>query len=625
MVFLVGVTGTIMIVKWESVPSPFPWPKQVEGIKKFSSEQEFKEYLQQGQLGYGRGLGLGLGGARARARPTPTRLEAGQEAPERVSKTTVQVAGIDEPDIVKTDGTQIYFSSSPSYYWRGFQERTLPETPATKVVTAFPPADLELQTKIDKEGDLLLDDHQLVILAQDKIYGYDVSDPENPHQQWTLDLDEDSSVAGARLFNHKIYLIVNTEVDYIDPCPVKPLSSAGEPVAIQCNQIYHPTQNISADVTYNAMVLDPSSGEIKDSLSLVGSSDRSVIYMSKQGIYITYSYSKSLVDIFDEFFNKQGQDLVPDRFRAKLDKLKKYDISETAKMMEISFMLERYFGSLEGEKSEEVEQQLEQKMDDYFKEHRKEIERTGIVKVNLSNFEISATGDVPGRPLNQFSLDEYNNHLRIATTLGGNLFGGGESSNAVYVLDKNCNLVGAVGKLGLEETIYSVRFIKDKGYVVTFRRIDPFFVIDLSEPSNPQLEGKLKIPGYSSYLHPITKDKILGVGKEESKVKLSWFDVSDPENPIEKDKYILKEHWSDVLKSHHAFLLDKKHQVFFLPGAKAGYIFSYQNHRLKLMKKLTGFQARRAIYLDDYLYLIGNNSIRVVNEIDWEEVNQLQL
>ena len=120
--------------------------------------------------------------------------------------------------------------------------------------------------------------------------------------------------------------------------------------------------------------------------------------------------------------------------------------------------------------------------------------------------------------------------------------------------------------MGLTERVYSARFIQDKGYVVTFRQTDPFYVLDLSDPASPKLAGELKIPGYSSYLHPITKDKIIGIGKEGQNVKVSLFDASDPANPQEVSKYTLSEYWSDILNTHHAFLMDEKHGVFFLPG-----------------------------------------------------------
>jgi uncharacterized secreted protein with C-terminal beta-propeller domain len=178
--------------------------------------------------------------------------------------------------------------------------------------------------------------------------------------------------------------------------------------------------------------------------------------------------------------------------------------------------------------------------------------------------------------------------------------------------------------LGLTERIYSARFIEDKGYLVTFRETDPFYVLDLSDPENPELKGQLKIPGYSSYLHPITKDKILGIGKEGSNVKISLFDVSDPENPKEIAKYNLDEYWSDILNTHHAFLLDEKHQIFFLPGGRGGYIFFYKENKLELKRAVSDISAKRAIYINDYLCIIGENKIVVLNELNWEKIKELE-
>ena len=145
--------------------------------------------------------------------------------------------------------------------------------------------------------------------------------------------------------------------------------------------------------------------------------------------------------------------------------------------------------------------------------------------------------------------------------------------------DNKLESIGEVKDLGKTERVYSVRFIDDKGYVVTFRQTDPFYVIDLKNPSNPELKGELKIPGYSGYLHPISKDKILGVGKEDSKVKLSLFDVSDASTPIENAKYIIDDYYSEILQTHKAFMMDSKNKIFFIPGTRGGYIFSYADER----------------------------------------------
>jgi len=281
--------------------------------------------------------------------------------------------------------------------------------------------------------------------------------------------------------------------------------------------------------------------------------------------------------------------------------------------------------------------ETQNRMSDYYKKHKRDLEKTGIIKVDLDKLQIAASGAVPGHLLNNFAMDEYQNNLRVATTVGSQWgifggLGGNGTVNDVYVLDKNLKVSGSVKDLGETEQIYSVRFVGDKGYVVTFRQIDPFFVLDLSNSKNPVMAGELKIPGYSSYLHPLDATHILGIGIEGSKVKISLFDVSDKNNPIELDKYILDEYWSEVANNYHAFLLDKKHNIFFLPGSKGGYVFSYsdpvrsnQNYKLMLKKAISQNLVKRAIYINDYLYIIADDKITVLNESDWQKASELKL
>lgn len=618
-------------------PDPSPPPK-VEGIEQFSSEEDFLAYLEKAAeldtYYLSRGIefmnqtfaedDIGIA--------VPMEAGKGGGEIERVSETTVQVKGIDEPDIVKTDGENIYFSST-EYYWRwGWgTEMVIPRrmTGEIKTIKAFPPADLEVEGEIDEVGNLLLHEDTLVVFAGDKIYGYDVSNVESPKKEWTTEISNRSVVTGARLYDGKIYLITKTGIDRARPCPIKPLSVDGASVEVMCTDIYYPVTPVAVDVTYNAMVIDPSSGEVEKKVSFVGSSNYSVVYMSENGIYVTYYYQGDFIKFYSDFFTEECKDIIPDWLIDKVEKLAGYDIGNSAKMTEFQELLGQYYNSLDDDERLRVNNELTNRMSDYYKDHKRDLEKTGIVKIGLEEFVVTASGEVPGKPLNQFSLDEYDNHLRIAVTIGERFFGmiGGvrESANDVYVLDQYLDVTGSVKDLGLDERIYSARFIGDKGYVVTFRQIDPFYVLDLSDPNNPELKGELKIPGYSSYLHPITEDKILGIGKEESQVKISLFDVESPENPKEISKYNLDEYWSDILNTHHAFLLDSKHEIFFLPGSKGGYVFSYEGNGLKLARAVSGISARRAIYINDYLYIIGDDQITVLNEIDWEEVNELEL
>lgn len=618
-----------------SRPSSPPVISEFKEIKKFSSEADFKSYLAKAELKY-YGF-MDMEGIRAMPM-VEAPLGLGEKAiPERVSETTVQVAGIDEPDIVKTDGKEIYFSPGETYYWgRVWTEMiSSPQiTGETKVIKAFPPEDLNLETKIEQRGDLLLTKNILVIFSGTNIYGYDISQPKSPEKKWEIKLEEKNQILSARLYQDKIYLVTKTQIDTYRPCPIKPLSVGGVPLEIKCLDIYHPTVPIPVDVTFTAMILEPASGKIEKNISFVGSSSDSILYMSENAIYVTYSYSGDFIAFYSRFFKEKAQDLVPAWFIEKLEKLTGYEISEQAKLTEFQVIFEQYKNSLSNDERLKMENEIQNRITDYFKENKRELEKTGIVKIGLEKFEIGNVGNVSGRPLNQFSLDEYKEHLRIATTIGESwrwagpigFFGGQqESANDVYILDKDLKITGSVQDLGLTERIYSVRFLEDKGYLVTFRQTDPFYVLDLSDPYKPELKGELKIPGYSSYLHPITKDKILGIGKEGANVKISLFDVEKPETPSEVAKYNLDEYWSDILNTHHAFLLDSKHEIFFLPGSKGGYVFSYQENKLELKKAVSGISARRAIYINDWLYIIADNKIVVLNEINWEKVKELEL
>ncbi|MGH8776831.1 MAG: beta-propeller domain-containing protein [Jiangellaceae bacterium] len=180
-----------------------------------------------------------------------------------------------------------------------------------------------------------------------------------------------------------------------------------------------------------------------------------------------------------------------------------------------------------------------------------------------------ASGRVDGWLLNQYSLSEHDGHLRVATTqedwaLRGQVEDGRPASESqVSVLsqrDDRLVEVGSVGGLGEGEQIYAVRFIGPVGYVVTFRQTDPLHTLDLSEPARPRVVGELKIPGYSAYLHPAGEGRLIGVGQDADSqgrvlgAQVSLFDVSDPAAPARLDTYGISGGWSDAEHDPHAFL-----------------------------------------------------------------------
>ena len=212
-------------------------------------------------------------------------------------------------------------------------------------------------------------------------------------------------------------------------------------------------------------------------------------------------------------------------------------------------------------------------------------EETVIHKFALGervNYE--GKGAVPGTILDQFSMDEYDGNFRIATTLGSVFDDERPSTNNVYILDQDLEQIGDIEGIAPGEKIYSVRFVDGRMYMVTFKKVDPFFVIDVADPRNPKILGKLKIPGYSDYLHPYDENHIIGFGKEavtddfdvEARgldfawyqgMKVAMFDVTDVANPVELHKTEIGDRGTDspLLWDHKALLFDKAKGLMSFP------------------------------------------------------------
>ena len=199
-------------------------------------------------------------------------------------------------------------------------------------------------------------------------------------------------------------------------------------------------------------------------------------------------------------------------------------------------------------------------------------------RTNIHRFDISdpagavytASGSVPGEIHNQFALSEHAGHLRVVTTTGG----WNSSESWVRVLAESGGRlveVGSVGDIGRGERVQSVRFADDIGYVVTFRQIDPFYTVDLSDPAAPAVVGELKIPGFSSYLHPLGDGLVLGVGADADAdgqvtgAKVSLFDVSNLADPQEVSVWTAPGGWNEIGWDHRAFLWWAPHRLAVIP------------------------------------------------------------
>ncbi|UCG44675.1 MAG: beta-propeller domain-containing protein, partial [Candidatus Bathyarchaeota archaeon] len=409
------------------------------------------------------------------------------------SETNIQVKGVDEADLIKTDGKHIYLISNRNF----------------TIVKAYPAEEAEVLCSIEFNGTLkgaFINGERLVIFEEIRINGaatsikvYDVSDREKPELK--RDFSIDGSYFNSRMIGDYVYTVVSYRAYVSDDEVALPRFYSDNRVEeMDISEIYYSdapdySYAFTTVVAVNALIdeEDPTRESI-----LLGAA-RSM-YVSRNDIYIA--------------FPKDGM--------------------------------------------------------------------THIYRIHIEGSELTfaAGGVVPGYVLNQFSMDEYLDHLRIATTTShlARSWNHATSRNHIIILNMDLNVVGVLEDLAPGERIYSARFMGDRCYLVTFRKVDPLFVVDMEYPEAPRVLGELKITGYSDYLHPYDENHIIGVGKETiaaeqgdfswyQGVKISLFDVSEVENPQELDKYEIGNRGTDspVLKDHKAFLFDRAKNLLVLP------------------------------------------------------------
>jgi uncharacterized secreted protein with C-terminal beta-propeller domain len=284
---------------------------------------------------------------------------------------------------------------------------------------------------------------------------------------------------------------------------------------------------------------------------------------------------------------------------------------------------------------------------------------TLITRVTLTDGEvyIAETGAVQGNVDDQFSVDEKDGYLRIATTVNtsswaeekslvsGSVYWNetksykSKTSNSLYILDATdadgdgqMSITGSMEGLAEGETIYSCRFIGDYAYIVTFLQTDPLFTIDLSDPKNPKEISALKIPGFSEYLHPYAEGLLLGLGRDADEttgvagnLKLTMFDNSDPSDVTEKDKLLIEgASYSPAEENHKAIIVDSEKNLIAFPGAGKYFIYTYDEEKgFSEVARITSVDApsgysqdgslnnieMRGLFIGDIFYIIEPTSI----------------
>lgn len=268
---------------------------------------------------------------------------------------------------------------------------------------------------------------------------------------------------------------------------------------------------------------------------------------------------------------------------------------------------------------------------DYPNGNKTTIQRIGYKHGKL---EAGAQGTIKGYINDSFSIDEYEGYLRVVATEN--------DTNSVYVLDQDLEITGEIKNLAKDERIYSARLMGEIGYFVTFRETDPLFSVDLSDPKNPEIIGSLKIPGFSDYLHPYGKDKLLGIGMDVDEetlstdgVKLTMFDISDPTDVKEEATYVLENvYYTDVSYDYKAALVNADKNVIGFAGNSEGgqtyFLFEYdeKNGFISNMAEEingSGMISTRGVYIGEVLYVVQGNIIEAYSLKDFAKIDDIIL
>lgn len=539
-----------------------------------------------------------------------TREESSETKQQDYSTTNIQERGVDEADIVKTDGKYIYYIVNDKIL----------------IIDINDPSKMEQVANIDYEGkyispkEIYINDNKLIVLANSKTYLYDdgialyettdsiytrgniknktiaiiydLTNIKKPKELRKIEID--GSYLSSRMIENNIYFVSNKNINSypIGRYPIQELKENDykpeyKDTAINDENRYIDFKNIhyfSNLETANYLTLigfNINNTKEANIQTFLGAGD--TIYSSSKNIYI--AKSKSIYDI-DTYEN----------------------VNNITKILK--------FGLHDG------------------------------------NIEFIAEKDVNGVINNQFSMGENEDgYFRIATTVGKTWDINEQTSNNIYILDNKLNEVGKLEKIAKGEKIYSVRYVKDKAYIVTFKEVDPLFVIDLSDNKNPKILGELKIPGYSTYLHPYDEKHLIGFGYDTKQdgtrittngLKMAMFDISDLNNPREMFKINIGDRYtnSNLIYDHKALLFLKEKNIIAFP------VYNYAKGKNNSMAKIyeinleKGFILKgeithnnsdyqktinRIIYIKDNYYTLSSKLIKATNINTFNETGRINL
>ena len=518
------------------------------------------------------------------------------------SETNVQVKGVDEADIVKTDGNYIY-------YVAGNQLNILtPDGAATHLISSTALSSEDSWWGYNSEMFLL--GNRLMIITQSfntvwvndasgryqtntdqtSAVIYDISNPAKPLQ--VVSLGQSGNYVSSRMIGDYVYLVTSQYIyNPVKGTPITyiPATTDGvESRLLQPTDLYIGGNPQNAAYTVVGSINLKSGANFTSAKAVFGGT--SELYANADHLLLAFSrYSEETLPIAPD---KDGKNV---------------QITNSSS-------------------------------------------NTDLVLLGLSEGQITklASGNVPGSLLNQFSMDEYKNVFRIVTTLNNSqqrIFTDGvdtyeydsSSANALYTLDLDLKVLGKIENLAKDEFVKSVRFDGSIGYFVTFRQVDPLFAVDLSNPASPRVLDTLKIPGFSEYLHVFKDNLLLGIGYNADEntgamqgVKLSMFDTSDKANVKEVNTAKVDASWTVVGSNHKAILVDAEKNLIAFPADSNYYIYRYTDKgfelaaRVNMTADLSSWNLR-GLFIGDNFYVLGDSGVTVISLADFTVLATVKL
>ena len=690
------VTSALIFTIQEPEPqAPVQYPDE---LKKFSSIEELKNFLKANSESSGYYATESMMVKTTSVAPGVARAQSVSDSASEFSSTNIQVQGVDEPDILKNDGKYIYTITGNKVV----------------ITEAFPASGMKILSEIDFNqtnlNGIFINNDKLIVFSDSynyipyepmeagvaykvradimcfrggcggysesktNVYIYDISDKESPILEKNITLD--GSYNDARMIDDYVY-VISTKYVYADNPQPPVYIMDGIKSSVPITDIYYFDYPDSSYVFTSISAVNINSQEFNTKVYLTGNTG--TLYVSKENIYLTHQKTFNYKDYQNKLIEDVFLEVLPENEQEKVQEILDSDNNFYDKYNDIQQIVYNYSNSLEGEEKDNFDSALQEKMQNFQIKMQKETDKTVVYKINIDKDEITykTSGDVPGHLLNQFSMDEHEGNLRLATTTGDSW--GGNSLNHLYVLNEELEILGKVEDLAKGEKIYSARFLGDRAYMVTFKKIDPLFVIDLSTPEAPEVLGYLKITGYSDYLHPYDENHIIGIGKEAKGggenfawyqgMKISLFDVSDVSAPVEQAKFEIGDRGTDspVLHDHKAFLFDKKRNLLVIPVTvneiqdnqkqwpgqdtdsiygepvwQGAYVLNIDENSISLKGKITHFdsseqtqdkwnfydskyQIQRSLFMDDVLYTFSNSMLKANDLSTIDELNSIEL